>query len=167
MSQVASDASAREKRTHLVLTLETTEGTSEHSINFSDFPFDATIKYLTQHQIDPQYPPRSMLQDPCIGAPPEAPSQEETAEEKQDPMNEDQGMASRTRSSTTQSDRARDGDVHYFDHDDEHVHLAALANEHFHSMPMPKETDVIVGFLHRCRRAGTHGPLTTDAVLKI
>ncbi|WFD19220.1 hypothetical protein MCAP1_001443 [Malassezia caprae] len=151
MSQVAGDASAREK--------QATEGSSSYSINFSDLPFDATIKYLAQHQIEPQYPPRTMLQDPRIDAPPEAPSQEETSGETQEPMNDDQGVASRTRSSTTQSDRARDGDVHYFDRDDEHEHLAALANEHFHSVPMPKETDIIVGFLHRCRRA--------DAVLKI
>ncbi|WFD22829.1 hypothetical protein MEQU1_001506 [Malassezia equina] len=169
MSQVSGDASARDKRTYLTLTLEATEGTSAaHSINFADLSFDATIKYLAQHRIDPQYPPRSMVQDPRAGVSHEAPAQEEPMEEAQEPISEDQGVASRTRSSTTHPERAQDADaVHFFDRDDEHEHLAALANEHFHAMPMPKETDVIVGFLHRCRRAGTPSPLTPDAILKI
>lgn len=91
-----------------------------------------------------------------MGATSDIPLAGEPVEEAADqPPSEDQGVASRTRSST-HSGRARDGEAtHFFDRDDEHDHLASLANEHFHHMPMPKETDVIVGFLHRCRRAGT------------
>ena len=135
------------------------EALPDLSANFADFPLDATIKYLTHHGIDPQYPPQNMIQDPDVGKESQD-SRSETQFKEQEDTDDVQDSARRTRSTTSNTDRRKEDDPwHFYNHDDEHTYLASLATGHYQARPPPKEIDVIVGFLHRCHRAGTSAML--------
>ncbi|CEH16550.1 hypothetical protein CBOM_06489 [Ceraceosorus bombacis] len=41
--------------------------------------------------------------------------------------------------------------AHFADSDAAATHLGAVAGRHFHSLPAPKEGEVVVNFLYRCR----------------
>lgn len=112
---------------------------------------------MIQNGLEEQYPPRALVQDPRTTGVPDA-----DADADADPivdLADETGNALRTRSAV--NGRKDDGaeDDQYFDKEDAHDRLAAAASEHLAAVPPPKESDVIVGFLYRCR-AG-------DSVLKI
>ncbi|WFC96039.1 hypothetical protein MBRA1_002695 [Malassezia brasiliensis] len=127
-------------------------------IHFSDFPFDVTAKYVIQHRLDEAYPPRSLLHDPRIEGVPDTHADADPIADVADPSGEALAHAVRTRSAAHEQ-RAAEDDVHLFDKEAAHERLAQIATEHFAATPAPKESDIIVGFLYRCR-AG-------DSVLKI
>lgn len=110
---------------------------------------------MIQNGLEEQYPPRALVQDPRTAGVPDADADADPIVDLAD----ETGNALRTRSAA--NGRKDDGadDDQYFDKDDAHDRLAATATEHLAGVPPPKESDVIVGFLYRCR-AG-------DSVLKI
>lgn len=112
---------------------------------------------MVHNGIEPDYPPRHAIQDPDVVHTAEEDMQKYMDTHKNEEDEGEQGVSSRTRSATnTDRHRVKDDD-RFFDHEDEFSYLASLATEHYQSLPPPKETDIIVGFLHRCRRAGTSG----------
>lgn len=127
-------------------------------INFADFPFHVTSKYVIQHRLDEAYPPRTLLQDPRTEGAAGARADADPVVDVADPSGESLAHAVRTRSATQEHKDAAD-ELQLFDKDEAHDRLAQLATEHFAAMPPPKESDAIVGFLYRCR-AG-------DSVLQI
>lgn len=153
MSQVQGDRDAgqREKSGTYVHLMFEDDASPDMSVNFADFPLDATFKYLVHHGIEPHYPSKSMIRDPSLADEPETFIQDTEYEKKTDEATESVPL---TRSATAHtSERHREeGHPYFFDRDEEHAHLAAMANRHYNSLPPPKEIDVIVNFLHRCHR---------------
>lgn len=127
-------------------------------IHFADFPFDVTAKYVIQHRLDEAYPPRSLLHDPRVEGVPDARADADPISDLADPSGEALAHAVRTRSAAHEQ-RAAEDEVQLFDKEAAHERLAQVATDHFAATPAPKESDIIVGFLYRCR-AG-------DSVLKI
>ena len=127
-------------------------------IHFSDFPFDVTAKYVIQHRLDEAYPPRSLLHDPRLEGVPDTRADTDPVVDAADPSDESPAHALRTRSAA-QEQRVAEDDVQLVDKEAAHERLAQVATDHFAATPAPKESDIIVGFLYRCR-AG-------DSVLKI
>ena len=58
------------------------------SVNFADFPLDATFKYMVHHGIEPHYPPMSMIRDPSLADEPEPPVQNPQYEKQTDEVAE-------------------------------------------------------------------------------
>lgn len=113
----------------------------------------ATHKYLVQHGLVPEYPPAQQLRDPRAGdAPPSVP--DDTPADEPGANENASGGAVRTRSAASQSEAPEAPGHEFFDSSDEHAKLAALATEHYQMQPPPREADVLVAFLHRCRRGG-------------
>lgn len=46
---------------------------------------------------------------------------------------------------------------HFFDAQEADAYLASVAEQHFESQPQPKEGEIVVQFLYRCRTGGTSG----------
>ena len=93
------------------------EALPDLSANFADFPLDATIKYLTHHGIDPQYPPQNMIQDPDVGKESQD-SRSETQFKEQEDTDDVQDSARRTRSTTSNTDRRKEDDPwHFYNHE--------------------------------------------------
>ena len=153
MSQVQGDRDAgqREKSGTYVHLMFEDDASPDMSVNFADFPLDATFKYLVHHGIEPHYPSKSMIRDPSLADEPETFIQDTEYEKKTDEATESVPL---TRSATAHtSERHREeGHPHFFFCFEEHAHLAAMANRHYNSLPPPKEIDVIVNFLHRGHR---------------
>lgn len=156
MSQAPADNDAAQTERGGTFSTLTADG-SDLSIDFAHFPLDATIKYVAQNGLDPRYPPRNVIKDPSVDDAPHAQAHED--ESARDKMEEASGFAPRTRSATSsQADRHPSNDneeIQFFDQEEEHAHLAAIATQHYQSQPPPKEIEVIVNFLHRCHRGGT------------
>lgn len=115
--------------------------------------------------LDLDYPPASLVRDPrneglANMTPPDPVLNAAIADGR------DTGEAHRTRA--RHNDRmgpAVDLETDIFDRGAVDAHHAAIATEHYAQMPPLKESDMIVGFLYRCRTKG-ESPLT-DSVLKI
>ena len=153
MSQAPGDRDAgqREKGGTCVHLTFKDDASPDMSVNFADFPLDATLKYMVHHGIEPHYPPRSMIRDPSLADEPEPPVQNPRNEKQTDEVTESAPLTRSATAHTTERHR-EEGHPHFFDRDEEHTHLAAMATKHYNSLPPPKEIDTIVNFLHRCHR---------------
>ena len=145
------DAGQREKGGTCVHLTFKDDASPDMSVNFADFPLDATLKYMVHHGIEPHYPPRSMIRDPSLADEPEPPVQNPRNEKQTDEVTESAPLTRSATAHTTERHR-EEGHPHFFDRDEEHTHLAAMATKHYNSLPPPKEIDTIVNFLHRCHR---------------
>lgn len=149
-------------------------------VDFGEMPADALNKYLIVNGLVPQYPPPPLYQDPrTLGVSDEAADTDPVAQEAEAEIERDHNDMMRTRSSqpeqrrrTAAAYRKDERDMLFYDAPDAHRNLGAVATEHYAAMPQPKESDLIVGFLYRCRARGASVTsasfcLPADSCLKI
>lgn len=169
---------AAEKLTRAVQDKGTTAPATH--VDFGEMPTDALNKYLIVNGLVPQYPPAALYQEPrTLGVSDEAADTDPVAQEAQAEIERDHHDMMRTRSSqpeqrrrTAAAYRKDERDMLFYDVPDAHRNLGAIATEHYAAMPQPKESDLIVGFLYRCRARGTSMTSTgfclpADSCLKI
>jgi len=134
------------------------ENTTRTAVNFDELPFEATVKYLAMNGIHMHYPPQGLVQDPRTEGEPSYAHEEELPEEQPENTEEaESGTMLRTRSATSERRRQHEtkDETQFFDKDAAHSHFAAIATEHYNAQPPPKESDMVVSFLYRCRVGGT------------
>ncbi|WFD34750.1 hypothetical protein MCUN1_001594 [Malassezia cuniculi] len=135
------------------------EAMPQSQIDFSDFPASTVNRYMVMNGLDLDYPPTSLVRDPRTEGlvnmtPPDPVLNAAVAEGR------DTGEAHRARARYNDQARpAADLQTDIFDRSTVDAYHAAIATEHYANMPPLKESDMIIGFLYRCR--------TKDSVLKI
>ncbi|WFD29980.1 hypothetical protein MSPP1_000994 [Malassezia sp. CBS 17886] len=140
----------------------TQDASGKTAIDFSDLPFRATSKYLIQHELGPGYPARALLQDPRTEhlTDQDVTQTDPVVEAADDEMRHQSGvMRTRHAQAERRADARSETETVFFDPNDAHDRLSAIATEHYAATPPPKESDAIVGFLYRCR--------ANDSVLKV
>lgn len=136
-------------------------------LDFSNFPPEALHAYIAHYDLARSYPPSTSTGSGTGGS-----GSRSSPEEQQQP-GEDDAMVSGKRAATRlrqrspqqqrQSTAANDEQAeeealpcpeHFADADAAGNYLGAVAGRHFAQLPPPKEGEVVVGFLYRCRAAG-------------
>ncbi|KAJ1035043.1 hypothetical protein NDA18_000645 [Ustilago nuda] len=136
------------------------DGDREPVVDFDALPSEVVQSYVSFYDLAQSYPPQESSQDSSsngrkhkarAASPVSAPSSRKRAAAENSAA--DTAAALGANASKANQDEIA-CPPHFFDADAATNYLSHVATQHFASQPAPKEGEVVVGFLYKCRAKG-------------